>query len=219
MLVPLPLVKRVLHQDIFRTMYEAVRNQWNVFDNGILPEEVNFSKVQLHFQRESSAFGKAIDPAGPLTGPHYVREYLRWAADLNLIFMRLFWKIKEPARARRSSSDPTGATDKPLTVDELDRELGHFSISGERSTAFQSISKNVNSFEFGLPFRQTALRRILAIAIESAISHETIEQLWKLKREPKPPSPSGSSAAVPQTFYSWVPSSVNEDRKSEYSDW
>lgn len=60
------------------------------------------------------SFGRAVDPTGPLTRPHYMREYLRWAADLHIVFKILFWKLTECGNWRVMSPTISQANQRVL---------------------------------------------------------------------------------------------------------
>src|SRR5450432_1436047 len=97
-LLPVPFFKSLLHQDVFLRIYDAVRFQWNIYDEGILQAEEYIAKFRetcqgSRFSNFGAAVTTAVDPSGPLSGPHYISKYLRWATDLNILFEMLFWKV------------------------------------------------------------------------------------------------------------------------------
>ena len=172
-LTPLPFVKPLLHQDLFPHMFEVVRAKWNIPDLGVLEMPQTMEKFRaLCRGSQLSSFGselaKALDPTGPLTGPYYTREYLRWAADLNIMFEILFWKHKELAEASLAGQNGQRLNrgQRMLQVADLDQSLGLYEKSDVRVKAHSLINGQVNNLDLGLPFKPKELAKILSTAVD-----------------------------------------------------
>jgi len=172
-LTPLPLVKPLLHQDLFPHMFEVVRAKWNIPDLGMLEMPQNMDKFRILCRgSQLSSFGsemaKALDPTGPLTGPYYTREYLRWAADLNIVFEILFWKHKELAEESlsRQNGHRLKRGERTLQVDDLDQSLKLYEKSDIRFKAHSLINGQVNNLDLSLPFKPKELAKVLSTAVD-----------------------------------------------------
>jgi hypothetical protein len=182
-LVPLPLVKSLLHQDIFLRIYDTVRFQWNIFDQGLLQTDEFIAKFReecqgSRFSNFGSALTTVVDPSGPLSGPHYINKYLRWAADLNILFELLFWKVMEQGEKIRISRGSYGRGQPMLRVEDVEETLGWFRSSTLRAKAHSYINGRVDGFDLGLPFKRVELRNILAMAVETVTGGDGKEDAW-----------------------------------------
>lgn len=190
----MPLIKPLLHLDIFEQLYDTVRLQWNICDGGLLEKDSVVSKFRDICQKSGFRFGRAVDPAGPLSGPHYAREYLRWSVDLNIAFEMLFWRVKELGRTRELSHNGSGSGEPVLRADELTEVLQQFGGSKLRSMAHTHINGRVGNFDFSLPFKREQLKDVLETAVEMATTEGEKEGLWT--QRPMPLSPSTSEKLV-----------------------
>jgi hypothetical protein len=176
-----PLVKPVFHQDIFHRIYEVIRLQWNICDHGYLGRETVATQFQDLCQGSLFAFGRAVDPTGPLTGPYYMREYLRWAADLNIVFEILFWKLKERGNGRQMSPTVNQTNERVLKKAEVEEVLLQYQNSRMRTLAHAHINGSVNNFDLSLPFKRKELREILESAMDTAVTEGEKEGFWSHK--------------------------------------
>jgi len=177
-LIPVPLVKPVFHQDIFHRIYTMIRLQWNICDHGYLERDAVVTQFQDLCQGSLFSFGRAVDPTGPLTGPHYMREYLRWAADLNIAFEILFWKLKERGNRRLMSPTVSQSNQRVLKKAEVEDVLAQFQNSRLRTLAHTQINGSVNNFDLSLPFKRKDLSAILESAVDTATAEGEKEGFW-----------------------------------------
>jgi hypothetical protein len=155
-----------------------IRLQWNICDHGYLEKEAVATQFQDLCQGSLFSFGRAVDPTGPLTGPHYMREYLRWAADLNIAFEILFWKLKERGNGRHMSPTVNQSNQRVLKKAEVEEVLLQYRNSKLRTLAHTHINGSVNNFDLRLPFRRRDLREILESAVETATAEGEKEGFW-----------------------------------------
>lgn len=183
MLLPFPLIKPLLHQDIFIRIYDMVRFQWNICDLDILQTEEYILKFRevcqgpSRFSHLGSALTTVMDPTGPLSGPYYISKYLRWAVDLNILFEMLFWKVTEQGESTRHKASQ-GSNQLMLKVDDLNKTLARFKFSKLRLKAHAYISGQIHNFNLSLPFKRVQLREILAGAVETVTVGDGIEDAW-----------------------------------------
>lgn len=124
------------------------------------------------------ALGRAVDPTGPLTGPYYMREYLRWAADLNIAFEILFWKLKERGNGRQMSPTVNQTNERVLKKAEVEEVLVQYQDSRLRTLAHTHINGSVNNFDLSLPFKRKELREVLESAMDTAMAEGEKEGFW-----------------------------------------
>jgi hypothetical protein len=183
-LLPVPFIKPLLHQDIFIRIYEMVCFQWNICDLGLLQTEecvLKFREVcqgSSRFSHLGSALTTAVDPTGPLSGPHYIGKYLRWAVDLNILFEMLFWKVMEQGEKVRPYKASHGNGQLMLKVDDLDETLAGFKVSKLRLKAHAYINGRVDGFNLSLPFKRVELKDILVMAVETVTGGDGKEDAW-----------------------------------------
>jgi hypothetical protein len=183
-LLPVPFIKPLLHQDIFIRIYDMVRFQWNICDLGLLQTEeyiLKFREVcqgSSRFSHLGSALTTVVDPTGPLSGPHYISKYLRWAVDLNILFEMLFWKVMEQGEKARPYKASHGSSQLMLKVDDLNETLTRFKVSKLRLKAHAYINGRVDSFDLSLPFKRAELTDILVLAVETVTGGDGKEDAW-----------------------------------------
>jgi hypothetical protein len=183
-LLPVPFIRPLLHQDIFIRVYDMVRFQWNICDLGLLQAEeyiLKFREVcqgSSRFSHLGSALATAVDPTGPFSGPHYISKYLRWAADLNILFEMLFWKVMEQGEKVRPYKASNGNGQLMLKVDDLNDTLARFKVSKLRQNAHTYVNGRVDSFDLSLPFKRAELRDILVMAVETVTRGDGKEDAW-----------------------------------------
>jgi hypothetical protein len=173
-----PFVKPVFHQDIFHRIYTMIRLQWNICDHGYLEREAVETQFQDLCQGSLFSLGRAVDPTGPLTGPHYMREYLRWAADLNIAFEILFWKLKERGNGRQMSPTVNQSNQRVLKKAEVEDALTQFQNSRSRIVAHAHINGSVNNFDLSLPFKRKELQTILESAVDTVTAEGEKDGFW-----------------------------------------
>jgi hypothetical protein len=184
MLIPVPFIKPLLHQDIFIRIYDMVRFQWNIWDLDLLQKEEYILKFRevcqgaSRFSHIGNTLTTVMDPTGPLSGPHYISKYLRWAADLNILFEMLFWKVAERGEENQSYKASHGSGAPMLRVDDLNDTLARFKLSKLRLKAHAYISGQVNNFNLSLPFKRAELKEILAGAVETVTGGDGKEDAW-----------------------------------------
>ncbi|KAH8669674.1 hypothetical protein BGZ60DRAFT_528146 [Tricladium varicosporioides] len=193
LLIPAPMIKPILHQDIFSRIYDTVRLQWNIFDRGLLEKEEVVDGLRTVCGGNSISFGKLVDTVGPLNGPHYIRVYLRWAADINMLFEILFWMLKEP-RPSQNARFRGGAARMALTPEELASVMKQFGNSRMRSIAHTHISGRVGNFDLSMPFRRQELREVLHMAVYTGRA-EGIREGFPIRQ--RAPSISSSDSEKP----------------------
>ena len=152
--------------------------QWNICDHGYLEREMVIAQFQDLCQGSLFSFGLAVDPTGPLTRPHYMREYLRWAADIHIVFKILFWKLTERGNGWVMSPTISQANHRVLRKAEVEDVLSQFQNSRVRTLAHTNINSSVNNFNLGLPFKSKGLRAILESAVDTTTAEGANEGFW-----------------------------------------
>ncbi|KAK6507670.1 hypothetical protein TWF481_006093 [Arthrobotrys musiformis] len=129
---------RIRFSDIFTNLYDKTLNAWNLRDDDqILQKETMQTKFRQAIHDEKHPTEKMVlttlaDFTGPLTASHYLRWYIVWAADLILIFEKLFWNLK------------SGET-KVLAYEMVENVLAEFRHSDTRKNVYSLVKGEIGS--------------------------------------------------------------------------
>ncbi|KAK6329631.1 hypothetical protein TWF730_006179 [Orbilia blumenaviensis] len=155
---------RIRFSDIFTNLYDKTLNAWNLRDdNQILQRETMQTRFRQAIHDEKHPNEKMVlttlaDFTGPLTAPHYLRWYIIWAADLILIFEKLFWNLKSGEA-------------KVLTDDMVTNVLAEFRLSETRKNIYSLVKGEIGG-DIAKASRSSTvdnlLRRIVALFSLSA---------------------------------------------------